>query len=1186
MLKRIGTLRISIKKQLLIQVMVLGTLLMFWRPEAVLAASSGTGAAGDPYLVESWSELSDKLQTGGYIKLNSDVTAGANDSALTVGKDVWLDLNGYIIDRGLVEAQARADGNVITVPESVTLNLTDSRPKAVHDRKVSYVNPVRLGDPVIVNGGIITGGNNTRDGGGIYACGGNINMYGGSIAVNRSARGGGVYILTTGNLPAVFNIYGGSICGNKVTETGQGGGIYNNATTNLHGGSVCGNSAPSSAEGAGVFNKNRFCIYGGSINDNSSGGNGAGLCNSSEIYMYGGSITYNSAARGGGICNQGSITDVQLYAGLISNNFASEGGGLYFDQGCQNAFKMMGGVISCNTDSDDSSCNNIYYASKNEDDFRWYSGTIKTGDDQNKDSSKMSGNPTLTNKGNALAIFINDKNSAVKSTKVPTDSYISAAVDKLGTGSNTSYYQLTGDINLSEALSIEGNVYMDLNGHIITGAAGHETISVNGYILTITDSRPEAVHYPGISYTDPVIEDPVYVTGGIITHAGGAYGRGITAKDSSLYMYGGTVCGNRISPQNNEEAAYGGGVFFSAGQSGFIDYNFNMYGSAGICGNRVEANAGGKNKGGGGGIAIAATPATTCAMRINGLVSGNYAKGDFGGGIYAFSYNDDSDENRLYVRLEHSTISNNLLEAGDGPAGGGGLALRTKSVPLGSIYLSYLSSRCRITGNAACSGNNDPVAGGGVYVDKTELTVYEGCSITGNRAESGGTACGGGIYFADSSDSGKSLLLQGGNISGNTAKTVGSGGNAFGGGLALCCDAAGLPASPGKLKVSGNLWISGNTVKKSNSSAEENLYLPVVGGILQKISFDDALSPSARIGVTLEKTPAKFTEPVTFTSGLDGKGTAENFTSDREGFISHKNTTTNEAELAIGLVITGQPGNLELDAGASSGNVLSVTVETLTDAVRTYEWYRCKDINKTDPVLVKKTEASGGNKNSYTVPTKTAGTFYYFCRITIPHTGTNTVSEDSAVATVKITGHEPAPTRVPVTGIMLDKKSLSLECGQEYALKATITPNNATDKTLTWTSSKPKVAAVSKTGVVTAKSGGTAIITAKAADGSGKKVTCSIKVKEYKDIKRVYILPSRLTIKIGNAKTLKAVILPTNARNKGVSWKSSNTKVATVTAVDGKKAKVTAIRKGTAKITVTTLDGKKKKTINVTVRKK
>lgn len=85
-------------------------------------------------------------------------------------------------------------------------------------------------------------------------------------------------------------------------------------------------------------------------------------------------------------------------------------------------------------------------------------------------------------------------------------------------------------------------------------------------------------------------------------------------------------------------------------------------------------------------------------------------------------------------------------------------------------------------------------------------------------------------------------------------------------------------------------------------------------------------------------------------------------------------------------------------------------------------------------------------------------------------------------------------TRVPVSGIKLSVSNVSLAKGKTVKLKATVAPETATDKTLSWKSSKNSVAAVDKNGVVTGKKYGTAIITVTANDGSGKTATCKVTV--------------------------------------------------------------------------------------------
>ncbi len=88
------------------------------------------------------------------------------------------------------------------------------------------------------------------------------------------------------------------------------------------------------------------------------------------------------------------------------------------------------------------------------------------------------------------------------------------------------------------------------------------------------------------------------------------------------------------------------------------------------------------------------------------------------------------------------------------------------------------------------------------------------------------------------------------------------------------------------------------------------------------------------------------------------------------------------------------------------------------------------------------------------------------------------------------------PQTVAVTGITLNKTSATIEKGETLNLTATVSPNNATNKTITWTSNKTDIATVDSSGKVTAKAAGTATITAKANDGSNKTKTCTITVTD------------------------------------------------------------------------------------------
>lgn len=192
---------------------------------------------------------------------------------------------------------------------------------------------------------------------------------------------------------------------------------------------------------------------------------------------------------------------------------------------------------------------------------------------------------------------------------------------------------------------------------------------------------------------------------------------------------------------------------------------------------------------------------------------------------------------------------------------------------------------------------------------------------------------------------------------------------------------------------------------------------------------------------------------------------------------------------------------------------------------------------------------------------------------------TATAKDDSGISascTVQVT----VPT-VKVTGITLNKTTASVVKGKTVALTATVTPDTATDKTIKWTTSNKNVATVSTDGVVTAKAAGTAIITATAADDSGVKATCKITVTNpVVKVTKVTLNKTTASVAKGKTLTLKATVTPTNATNKNVTWKSSNTKIATV---DG-NGKVTAVAAGTATITCTAkADKSKSATCKITV---
>ena len=187
---------------------------------------------------------------------------------------------------------------------------------------------------------------------------------------------------------------------------------------------------------------------------------------------------------------------------------------------------------------------------------------------------------------------------------------------------------------------------------------------------------------------------------------------------------------------------------------------------------------------------------------------------------------------------------------------------------------------------------------------------------------------------------------------------------------------------------------------------------------------------------------------------------------------------------------------------------------------------------------------------------------------------------------------EPEPEEVPVEGVTLNIQNVTLKIGESTTLEASITPDNATNKNVTWSSEDSDIASVDKDGEVTAKGEGKTTITVTTADGQ-KTATCEVTVIEEQDpdpepdpeeiaVEGISLNIQNITLKIGETTTLEASITPDNATNKNVIWSSEDSDIASV----DEDGKVTAKEVGKTTITVTTEDGQKTATCEVTVKEK
>ena len=158
-----------------------------------------------------------------------------------------------------------------------------------------------------------------------------------------------------------------------------------------------------------------------------------------------------------------------------------------------------------------------------------------------------------------------------------------------------------------------------------------------------------------------------------------------------------------------------------------------------------------------------------------------------------------------------------------------------------------------------------------------------------------------------------------------------------------------------------------------------------------------------------------------------------------------------------------------------------------------------------------------------------------------------------------------------VSGITLSRTHYELKVGENVTLTATVSPADATDKTVTWSTSDSSVATV-KDGVVTALKVGFATIAAKA---GGKTASCAISVVAI-PVSSVTLNRTSATLKKGETLTLTATVSPADATDKTVTWSTSDRSVATVD-----NGVVTAVKGGTAIITATA--GNKSATCTIVV---
>lgn len=178
---------------------------------------------------------------------------------------------------------------------------------------------------------------------------------------------------------------------------------------------------------------------------------------------------------------------------------------------------------------------------------------------------------------------------------------------------------------------------------------------------------------------------------------------------------------------------------------------------------------------------------------------------------------------------------------------------------------------------------------------------------------------------------------------------------------------------------------------------------------------------------------------------------------------------------------------------------------------------------------------------------------------------TASIGEATSSVTITVTGEQPGESGL--TGVSLDRYTLTLYAGEEAEqLTATLKPEG-TEAAIHWTSSNQTAATVSQDGKVTPLAAGVTVVTAAAGD---YRASCIVTVQP----KRVRVTGIRFdepthTLMMGSTVTLQPIIAPDDATVKNLTWVSSDEQIATVS----RTGIVTALSVGETTITATTVDG-------------
>lgn len=487
------------------------------------------------------------------------------------------------------------------------------------------------------------------------------------------------------------------------------------------------------------------------------------------------------------------------------------------------------------------------------------------------------------------------------------------------------------------------------------------------------------------------------------------------------------------------------------------------------------------------------------------------------------------------IQIENMTLRENLTIAKE--VADGTVTLKNMNIS-GNVYVNGGGDNSVVFENCSISGN--------VYAQKTsdEQVALKFDENTANKLKGSVVVEGNGALL-ESTGAKQNVTLK--KVTVKTANAVAIGTNVKEMQVTTANTNLTVNGTVDKLQADANVTVGGNGhINEKTGSGQ--ISVSVAGVSLDKTEIVLVEGSNQTLTATVEPTNAT-NKGVTWSSSNNEIATVNNgvVTAVKEGTATITVTTAEGGKTATCKVtvnapqtkpvtnVTLEPNTLTLEVGKSE--TLTAKVEPSDATNQNVKW----ESNNPDIVTVEQDGTVRAVGVGEAAITAKAGDKTATCTVTV------------------------AKADVAVESVTLTPSSLALTVGQEGTLTATVSPDNATDRTVTWESNATNVATVDNSGKVTAVSEGTATITAKAGEQTA---TCTVTVTKV-DVKVTQItISGKNTLNVNETTTLIANVQPGDATNNTVVWTSENPDVVKV-----ENGKVTALMPGQAVIKATAQDG-------------